>query len=112
VETAYLLSLATPTPAPGPVLQIQRTQATIRLMAASRFFRGVAQAHHHPEGPTVVRVNLKVEGYGPAGGRRPFSPCAYAHLSREYHDMLVITLVVAFLLVVVTVELWETLRSR
>ncbi|KAK4453478.1 hypothetical protein QBC34DRAFT_207668 [Podospora aff. communis PSN243] len=39
------------------------------------------------------------------------TPCHYARLSRERNDVLVVFLAVAFLLVVLTVETWETICS-
>ena len=35
------------------------------------------------------------------------APCAYAQMRRDYNDMMVISLVAVFLLVIVAVELWD-----
>lgn len=121
IETTYLLGLASRLPSPSPTTQpapaappappgLKHAMAVLKDGPSSS---GISrEALKAVEASTNTQMEIGIVDTKKEGGSMPSVPCIYAHLSREYHDMLVISLVVAFLLVVIAVEMWETMRSR
>jgi hypothetical protein len=142
VVTEYLLSLApkpgsdvgsapTARSHTQPLVLIQESKSWTRLRGGGATLTKDTKVFADPY--TVVQVNIEVSdadrsddehwhrGHG-HGRRRHHRMGHWRHrhhkhdcasrLAREYHDMLVISLVVVFLFVVVAWEMWETLCAR
>ncbi len=109
------------TAAPSAVLAAPQPVATTYLLSL-----GVTRAKPTPKPAAVAEPDVIVfdtppprdalaqmqAGMRHGGSRRTAVPCYYAHLRREYSDMLVISLVATFLLIIVLVETWESAYQR
>ena len=95
IETAWLLALTGPTPAPSG-LSAPPPDA-------------LADPEEEAEYVAAMIAELEVSrGQRTPSSRLESTPCQYAaYLSREYRDMLVISLFVTFVVVIVLAEMWE-----
>lgn len=110
IETKWLLALTGPTPAPS-----SSASSTATLVAVSD-----EMADPEEEAKYVAAMIAELElsrgvmtpsSLEPSSSRLE-SPCHYAaYLSREYRDMLVISLFVTFVVVIVLAEMWETVME-
>ncbi|EPE06937.1 hypothetical protein F503_03364 [Ophiostoma piceae UAMH 11346] len=55
-----------------------------------------------------IPESLRIESMSSHRVHHSEAPCAYAQMRRDYNDMMVISLVAVFLLVIVAVELWDS----
>jgi len=104
VETTYLLSLTKGRPEKqvtrvtnddGEVVELDTSKIPESALAAVKW-------------STIAQLEIGLR----QGAKRISMSCSYVNLRRDYSDMLVISLVALFLLIVIAVETWETAYQR
>lgn len=105
IETKWLLALTGPTPVPS-----SSTSTTSTLVTVSDV---MADPEEEAKYVAAMIAELEVSRgvmapSSSSSSRLEAPPCHYAaYLSREYRDMLVISLFVTFVVVIVLAEMWE-----